>query len=212
MSFSNPEHIECVCGHRFQSELLSIANVRADPEIKAQILAGELNLVECPKCRQVSHVEHLLIYHDPSEELLVYVFPTADKQQSRARIEKMNRDFDTAQNEVHSGERLSYRPLAFFGVQELVDFLKLEEETTLQSEIARQTAAQLHLKVLKIKAGLARRQRLPRILPAAGGESDLRNAVVRGLKKILEANPSLSVYQSALQVFETESDQNIHLQ
>ena len=50
--------------------------VRADenPDLKAAILGGELNLVRCPECGTYFHHDGEIIYFDAPAELLVFVF------------------------------------------------------------------------------------------------------------------------------------------
>ena len=59
------------CGTEFSVELHDIINVGECPELKPQVLNGELFLVECPRCGRRQVAKRPLVYLDPEEKLLV---------------------------------------------------------------------------------------------------------------------------------------------
>lgn len=68
--------IEVSCGRCGASHTLntySIVNVGERPELKAQVLDGSLFVWECPHCGSRNLIRGKLLYHDPSERLMVWL-------------------------------------------------------------------------------------------------------------------------------------------
>ena len=53
MSILSNREIVCECGETFETNLWSAVSVSDNPELKEAIIAGEFNLVSCPKCHQM---------------------------------------------------------------------------------------------------------------------------------------------------------------
>ncbi|WP_322490030.1 CpXC domain-containing protein [Chloroflexus sp.] len=70
-----PVQITCPsCGTRFRSLVYTIVDGGEQPELKAALLTGQLNVAVCPGCGLASMLSAPLIYHDASKQLfLVYV-------------------------------------------------------------------------------------------------------------------------------------------
>ncbi|MCX7859793.1 MAG: CpXC domain-containing protein [Chloroflexus sp.] len=70
-----PVQLACPsCGTRFRSLVYTIVDGGEQPELKAALLTGQLNVAVCPNCRLASLLSAPLIYHDAGKQLfLVYV-------------------------------------------------------------------------------------------------------------------------------------------
>jgi len=75
MSNAMPSSIQCpVCSHQFTTQVRQIVDVGTDPAAKGRLLAGDLNVAQCPQCGNGGMLSTPLLYHDPAQEiLLVYV-------------------------------------------------------------------------------------------------------------------------------------------
>ncbi len=75
MSNAMPSSIQCpVCSHQFMTKVRQIVDVGTDPAAKGRLLAGDLNVAQCPQCGNGGMLSTPLLYHDPAQEiLLVYV-------------------------------------------------------------------------------------------------------------------------------------------
>ena len=63
------------CQHQFSTELWGSINVTLDPQLKERLLAGEINVVQCPSCQTSSYVAIPFIYHDMEKRLFIYAMP-----------------------------------------------------------------------------------------------------------------------------------------
>ena len=59
------------CGAEFSAPDLRSINVDKDPALKAQVMDGSLFVVKCPRCGFSSLVSEPVLYHDPSQQLLI---------------------------------------------------------------------------------------------------------------------------------------------
>ena len=74
-------HIRCPgCGHEQAVELYESVNVRTDPVLRDQLMANQLNVVQCEGCRISFRVDKPLLYHDPDRRFLLYLLPLAEDQ------------------------------------------------------------------------------------------------------------------------------------
>ncbi len=70
-----PVQLACPsCGTRFRALVYTLVDGGEQPELKAALLAGQLNVAVCPGCGLASMLSAPLIYHDAGKQLcLVYV-------------------------------------------------------------------------------------------------------------------------------------------
>jgi Rod binding domain-containing protein len=82
-----PSQITCPkCKTPFVVEVRTIIDLGQEPELKEELLRGQINLAECPNCGGLGMLSTPLLYHDPGKELLIsYVPPelnlNADQQE-----------------------------------------------------------------------------------------------------------------------------------
>jgi len=181
------------------AEVWSAVNVREDPELKDLLLGGELNIVECAACKEPFHVDAFMLYHDPENEIIAFVFPMDETLDKEMMAEKMNLDFEASQATLPENERLAYGPVMLQGLNELVTFVEQEEEVALQGEVLEAIAKENGIPVRHLRPSRARDQELPRALPmlASDGRSD-RDALIAGLQRLRELNDRLTVYTETL--------------
>ena len=74
------------CQQHYPAELTNIIDAGAAPELKARLLAGDLNLTQCPHCRAANPIVVPLLYHDGEKDFCVTHLPpqlnlNADQQE-----------------------------------------------------------------------------------------------------------------------------------
>src|SRR5215813_14025074 len=63
------------CRQPFQAVLEQLIDGANDPQSKARLLSGRLNMAVCPNCHYQSMITTPLIYHDGSRDLLITFIP-----------------------------------------------------------------------------------------------------------------------------------------
>ena len=81
----------CSCGHAFEAPIFKSANVTLQPDLKAQILAGQFNRARCPVCQIELDAEVPFLYHDMDAGLMVWVYPRRMVGQAAAIRDKVRR-------------------------------------------------------------------------------------------------------------------------
>ena len=74
------------CQHTYPAQLTNIVDAEAAPELKARLLAGDLNVSHCPRCQANNPIIVPLLYHDATKDLCVTHVPpqlnlSADQQE-----------------------------------------------------------------------------------------------------------------------------------
>jgi hypothetical protein len=202
MSISNLEEITCPCGEVFEAELLSAISVNDNPELKDALIAGEINLVSCPKCGQMFYAERFILYHDSENELIAFVYPLSFQEQAAQCKEKMRQEFSKALDNFEEGEKkkINYEPLLIFGIEDLVLLLKAEQELEDEEMILTHLAASISVDTLKFSPATARKFSIPRILPVSKKiQGDDSASITEALKILLKRNPNLTNYSKLLE-------------
>lgn len=77
MSVKSEIHACCRnCGGRHDAEVYSSIDISAEPELKERVLSGDLFIWKCPVCGTTNLARYPLLYHDPSEHLLLLMTDT----------------------------------------------------------------------------------------------------------------------------------------
>lgn len=63
------------CGSPARARVYHIIDAAEQPELKEALLAGQLNLFQCPSCGAAGAMDAPLVYHDPEKELLLAYVP-----------------------------------------------------------------------------------------------------------------------------------------
>ena len=198
MSAFNDIDATCVdCAEDFRATVWTAIHAKEDPELKDLMQGGELNLLICPQCGHLFFYESFLLYQDPTEEVIAYVYPELERG-NREPLEKMMlQGFEEAQAVFEKDQRLSYKPMIFFGLETLLEFLTGEEEVVEQSDIAQAVCIEAKIPFYSLTPSQARRRNTPRTLPRERLDtaSPTRDEVLQGLKKLIDINPMLTLYQ-----------------
>ncbi|HEU5013083.1 MAG TPA: CpXC domain-containing protein, partial [Roseiflexaceae bacterium] len=78
MSAPAPQVVQLACPNcrtPLRAQIFTLVDVGQQPELKNYLLSGQLNMVACPNCGNVSMLAAPLIYHDPSKQLFFVHFP-----------------------------------------------------------------------------------------------------------------------------------------
>lgn len=71
-----PVQLTCpACGTPFRAGIYTLVDVTAQPELKAALLSGQLNVAVCPNCRTASMLGAPMVYHDAEKQLCLVYFP-----------------------------------------------------------------------------------------------------------------------------------------
>lgn len=211
MSLTFVDEIKCPCGETFESELYQSVSVTKNPELKEAVLAGEFNIVQCPACKQFLYAERFILYHDPANELLAFVYPKAMEQQQEEIKLNMAQNFTELQNSLSGEEKFNYQPFLMFGLDDLCTLVRLEEEISMEADVVQSLCETFGLTYKRIHLDSARRKNvlplIPLILNADGKPiPNFKVQLTSGLHRILELNDQLKHYQNFLTYLESGSD------
>lgn len=198
MSHSVEQTVRCPCGEEFEALLWSSVNTQQDPELREEILAGQLNVAKCVMCSRMVYAERFLLFHDPSLELMVFVYPKSYESEKEKWARKTAVDFKAAQEPLSAAERLAYPPVTAFGLDQLVLLLNDEQEKLDEGEILESLSKSIAVEVRRLKPALARARGVPARLPLARGAGSPDERLRRGLSTLLGANDRLAVYARVL--------------
>lgn len=63
------------CGTNYTAEVHQVIDVGRNPELKAALLSGQINVAVCPSCGTAGQLASALVYHDPAHELFMVHVP-----------------------------------------------------------------------------------------------------------------------------------------
>jgi len=119
MSRSQFYRWECLCGRRLEVELWDTVNATNDPELKAAVLDGTLNVLRCPGCSTSYYASNPLLYHDMDRNAMIWMYPVSargEEQALRAEIEAVSVPLPVA--------GICPRPRLVFGMTELIEAVR----------------------------------------------------------------------------------------
>ncbi|RMG87556.1 MAG: hypothetical protein D6712_05455, partial [Chloroflexi bacterium] len=68
--------IRCpACGQPYNGEIRTIIDAGQDPQGKQMLIAGQLNVQQCPHCGSTTRAAAPILYHDADKELLISFVP-----------------------------------------------------------------------------------------------------------------------------------------
>ena len=195
MTISNLEEIECPNGHVFEAELLSAISVSDNPKLKNLLIDEEINLVSCPECGKVFYAECFILYHDSKNELIVFVYPLSFQNQAVQCKIKMRKEFELALENFEEKQKINYEPLMLFGIEDLVLLLLSEQDIEDEEAVLKCLASKLLLDTADIAPSLARKLKIPKVLPFPMGRKKLEaESLISGLQILIEHNSNLLHY------------------
>ncbi|MGD9315547.1 MAG: CpXC domain-containing protein [Anaerolineae bacterium] len=147
------------CNNRFTSPVLTIIDLAQNPEAKALLLAGQLNIAVCPQCGSAGMLSTPLIYHDPDKELLLTYMPSElgmpDAEQQRIIGDLTNRVMSALPAEQRKGYLL--RPQSFLRLEALLEAILGADGITPEMLKAQQTKTELLDQLMRATSEDARR-------------------------------------------------------
>ena len=199
MSVKQKHEITCRCGFMFEAELWDGVNAQEQPDLKELLLDGELNIVVCPSCGEMFYAEHFMIYFDPSEELLAFVFPEARKREKEKCSKEMREKFENIKLESNS-YGVDYEPMVLFGLESLMEFLVKQEENELEIQVVEKLAKELGLGIARLRPSIARTYGIPKVLPRRRSQTNGSvDDIYAGLNDLTRKNRHLKFYSHALE-------------
>lgn len=99
MSMSKTVNIGCPsCGTQQDVQLYESINVDTDPQLKTALMQNQLNRVHCFDCEADFRVDLPLLYHDPSQNILIHWVP----ERPELTREMVLEEFDRSLEEMHA--------------------------------------------------------------------------------------------------------------
>lgn len=147
------------CRHAFTTPVLSIVDVSQNPEAKALLLSGRINVAVCPQCGSAGALSAPLVYHDPEKELFFTFVPSElglpDAEQQRLVGDLTNRVISALPAEQRKGYLL--RPQSFFRLEGMIEAILEADGITPEMLEAQRARADLLQRLLQATSEDARR-------------------------------------------------------
>ncbi len=128
MSTRSKIDVRCECGETFKADIWQSVNVTASPELRDQILNGEMNVVTCPACSRRFHVEIPFLYHDLEGREWIWIYPLSYEKDAFSIYQKVHEMWEDVKRSVPMKikERFEkeYRVTVLFGMDALVRYLR----------------------------------------------------------------------------------------
>lgn len=92
-----------VCQTEAKRDIHTAINAATHPELKEQLLAGQLLNFECETCGAKRHLEVETLYHDPNLKLLIYLAPKISEEREEAlnRLESLRAQLPVSLDDYH---------------------------------------------------------------------------------------------------------------
>jgi uncharacterized C2H2 Zn-finger protein len=165
-SISNQTLVHCPQGcEPFEADYFCLIRADENPELKEAILGGELHLVRCPECGTFFHHEKELMYLDPENELLVFMFPQDSKDRENELRKRMQDDYRSVRDVLFKDLNMDYPPVCVFGLEELKHLLESEEIVNIESQAVAAASAEQGFEVARLKPSYARAHHFPHYIP-----------------------------------------------
>jgi len=124
MASALPINVTCpVCGTPFVARIQNIVDVGRQPELKRELLQGQVNIAACPKCGQRGVLATPLLYHDPEKEQLLVFVPDQLNMQVKEREKIIGSLVNALISTVPAEQRKAYllQPKTFFALERLME-------------------------------------------------------------------------------------------
>lgn len=109
----------CPCGEAFEHTIYDYVNVAQDPHLRYVVLAGLINVANCPTCGRKAAIARPFIYSDPEHRLLAYVHPRNDAP-VEARMLILERLRNVYENVLSEGEQPSGSPVSDASAEQIM--------------------------------------------------------------------------------------------
>lgn len=109
------------CGAPISAEVWQIVDVGQSPDLKRQLLRGQINVITCPHCSRLTAVGTPLAYHDPKKELFLVLLPTELGLSGEDQEKTIGELTNALMNSLPAEQRKGYlfQPKTFFSMQSL---------------------------------------------------------------------------------------------
>ncbi len=146
------------CKTRFAAPVVTIVDAAQDPEAKAMLLSGQLNVAVCPNCGHGGILSIPLVYHDPDKEILFTHVPPelgmAELEQQRVVGDLTNRVMSSLPAEKRKGYLL--RPRSFMRLDAMIEAILEAEGVTREMLEAQRAKGALLERLLRTPGAEAR--------------------------------------------------------
>lgn len=79
MSINIKQSVKCPkCAQMSEVTVWSSITVKDSQDLKADLLAGKINMFKCPSCEHIALMPHPMLYHDEDKKLMISFSPTND--------------------------------------------------------------------------------------------------------------------------------------
>ncbi len=147
------------CKNSFVTPVLTIVDVGQNPEAKALLLSGRVNIAVCPQCGHAGMLSAPLVYHDPEKELLFTFTPSElglpDAEQQRVIGDLTNRVISALPAEKRKGYLL--RPRSFLRLEAMIEAILEADGITPEMLNAQRARANLLDRLLRATSEDTRR-------------------------------------------------------
>lgn len=104
---NSQKEIKCPkCGTMTEMMVWESINAAEAPDLKADILARKINILECRECSQTALVSAPLLYTDEEKKLMIYFAPCKDAEEKKKLYEEVRRN---TKSEIKSIEGYNLR-------------------------------------------------------------------------------------------------------
>jgi len=120
------------CGTPITVELHTIIDGGRQPELKAQLLEGRLNLAACPACQHRGAMSAPLLYHDGDKEFLGVFVPQQMEMAEAERQKTIGEMTTTLMQSLPPEQRKGYlfQPKQFLSMQNMLDAILIADGVT----------------------------------------------------------------------------------
>lgn len=140
------------CQNQFTANVHNVVDVGQNPDLKDELLSGQLNTVTCPQCSLTNQLGVPLVYHDPEKELLLTYVPNELNMQMEEEEKLIGQLTNKVMEATPAEQRKRYMldPVRVMTLQSLAEKI-LEADGISREDIQRQNEViQLLLRMAQV--------------------------------------------------------------
>jgi hypothetical protein len=198
MSYGDERVIRCACGHENTCRVILSVNGLTDESLREGICDGRFNVVRCAGCGRLMYAEVPFFYIDERRRTVWYVFPAGTGDPERCRREAAD-CFELSRRSVEdpSGRIEGFTLEVMFGIEELVEYLRLAAAMDEEAELAESVAAEAGIRMHRLTGAPEGRFRLLGAVPVPAGRTrPTVDDVAAGVRVLLDRMGDLPVYRA----------------
>ncbi len=145
------------CHQPITIRVRQIVDVNQEPQLKAQLLAGQLNAFTCPSCKNSGALASPFLYHDATKELALMFVPIELNLREEDRQRMIGQLTNSVLNSLQPEQRKAYllQPQQFFNLKTLVETILNADGVTPEMLKAEQAKVELIQKMMDTTDELA---------------------------------------------------------